>query len=358
MEEKNNLNIEKLEQKILSQNNLEDYNDINNFEEDEEFSDSNKETTSSKIKDKSKKKPNIKDDTKDNNEKWKLYLIQFGKILLNKLYHLCIGIIAILIVLGLFIGFLNWSNDNLVITEDFYIDNNLPGSFDGYKILQISDFNNKKDLSKTLINKTKEIKPDIIVITGDYINSDRCTEFNIDYSYLEEIAKTYSVYFVPGEQEQDSVFYEKMKTKLETMNVKVLENEVVELKKGTDSIQLMGIYDSSFFFENITMLNNKIKENRKEGFTILLSHRPELIDVYTENNINLVLSGHALGGQIRFPYVGAFYSSNQGFYPDYTNGFYKQENTTVYVSRGIGNTFIPVRIFNRPEINVIVLKNK
>lgn len=298
---------------------------------------------------------NSKNDWKD---KIKPYLKNFVKILLNKLYHLFVGIIAIVTVFVLFVVFLNWSNDSLIVTSDVYIDNNLPDSFDGYKILQISDFNNKKDLSKKLIAETKKINPDIIVVTGDYVNSDRCTEFNIDYSYLEEISKLYPVYFVTGEQEQDILFYNKMKTKLETMNVNILENELVELSKGTDNIYLMGVDDSSFFFENVAMVNEIIKENKKEGFTILLSHRPELIDVYTENNINLVLSGHALGGQIRFPFVEAFYSSNQGFYPDYTNGFYKQENTTLYVSRGIGNTFIPIRLFNRPEINVITLKNK
>lgn len=308
-----------------------------------------------------KKTQPLKQLEKDSNKeekKWKSYLFNFGKILLNKIYHICVGIIAIALFLGAFIWFLNWSNDSLVITKDSYVDDSLPASFNGYKILQISDFNNKKELSQTLIEKTNEINPDIIVVTGDYINSDRCTEFNIDYSYLETVAKSYQVYFVPGEQEQDTVFYEKMKSKLESINVNVLENEVIELKKGTDSLQLMGVYDSSFFFENVAMLNEKIKENKKNSFTILLSHRPELIDVYTENNIDLAICGHALGGQIRFPYVGAFYSSNQGFYPDYTSGFYKQENTTIYVSRGIGNTFIPIRLFNRPEINVITLRNR
>lgn len=291
-------------------------------------------------------------------EKMKPQLKKFEKILLDKLYHMGVGIVAVVIVFILFAMFLNWSNDSLIVTEDSYIDNNLPASFNGYKILQISDFNNKKDLSKELISITKKVNPDIVVITGDYINSDRCTEHNVDYSYLESVAKQYPVYFVSGEQEQDSLFYERMKTKLETMNVCVLENSSVELSKGTDNICLMGVDDSSFFFENIALMSEKIKENKKEEFTILLSHRPELIDIYIENKIDLVLSGHALGGQIRLPFVGPFYSSNQGFYPDYTDGFYEQDGTTVYVSRGIGNTFIPVRLFNCPEVNVIVLKDK
>ncbi len=291
-------------------------------------------------------------------ENLKPHIKTFGKILAKKIYHIFVGIVAILIVFILFGIFFNWSNDSLIITEDIYIDNNLPDAFDGYRILQISDFNNKKNLSKKLISETKKINPDIVVITGDYVNSDRCTEFNVDYSYLDEIAKLYPVYFVSGEQEQDILFYEKMKEKIKKINVHILENSVIELNKETDKIYLMGVDDSSFFFENVAIMNEKIKENKKEGFTILLSHRPELIDIYTENKIDLVLSGHALGGQIRLPFVGEFYSSNQGFYPDYTSGFYKQENTTVYVSRGIGNTFIPVRLFNRPEINVITLKNK
>ena len=266
----------------------------------------------------------------------------------------CLELVAIFFI---FSYFLNWSNDNIVIKEDVYINESIPKSFDGYKILQISDLNGK-DVQDELIEKTKTIEPDIIVITGDFISASRTTEYNLDLSYIEEMSKTYPIYFVTGEQEQDSFFYDKLEEKLANIeNVTILTNKSIEIQKGEHYIQLMGMHDSSFFFENLTAFNNQLKElDTSTHFTILLSHRPELIDIYTKNDIDLVLSGHALGGQVNIPFVGRLYSNNQGFYPDYTNGFYKQENTTIYVSSGIGNTFIPIRLFNNPEINVITLK--
>ena len=255
--------------------------------------------------------------------------------------------------------FLNWSNDSLIVTEDSYINENIPNDFNNYKILQISDFNNKKSLSKDLIKETKKINPDIIVITGDYINSERSTEYNIDYSYFEDLAKSYPIYFIAGDQEHDNKNYEIFKTKIEELGVNVLDNKSIELTKNDSIINLIGLNDSSFLYENLNAFNNQLKElYNSNNFTILLSHRPDLIDIYTQNEIPLVFTGHALGGQINLPFVGRLYSSNQGFYPDYTKGFYKQDNTTMYVSRGIGNTFIPIRLFNRPEINVITLHNK
>ena len=96
----------------------------------------------------------------------------------------------------------------------------------------------------------------------------------------------------------------------------------------------------------------------KTQYTILLSHRPELIDTYTEENFDLVLSGHAHGGQIRIPFLGGLVAPNQGFLPKYTSGIYEKNDTKMIVSRGIGNSIIPFRINNRPELVVINLQNK
>ena len=284
---------------------------------------------------------------------------KFLKMLRNDFFKFLFKIFEIGCIFICLCLFFNWSNDNLIITEDSYTNKNIPEDFNNYKILQISDFNNKKSLSKDLIKETQKINPDVIVITGDYINSERSTQYNIDYSYFEQLAKNYPIYFVTGDQEHDNENYDIFKTKLEDLGIHILDNKSIELTKNTSTINLIGMNDTSFFYENLNAFNNKLKDLYNENnFSILLSHRPDLIDIYTQDEIPLVLTGHALGGQINLPFVGRLYSSNQGFYPDYTNGFYKQENTSMYVSRGIGNTFIPIRLFNRPEINVITLHNK
>ena len=90
-------------------------------------------------------------------------------------------------------------------------------------------------------------------------------------------------------------------------------------------------------------------------FTVLLSHRPELFDVYVSGNVALVLSGHAHGGQFRLPYLGGLVAPNQGLFPEYDAGMYVRGNTTMIVSRGIGNSLFPFRINNRPEVLIIQL---
>lgn len=90
--------------------------------------------------------------------------------------------------------------------------------------------------------------------------------------------------------------------------------------------------------------------NLTDAYCILLSHRPEAFEVYAGENIDLVLSGHAHGGQFRLPFIGGMVAPNQGLFPKYDAGVYTQGNTTMVVSRGIGNSIIPIRFNNRPEI--------
>ena len=91
-------------------------------------------------------------------------------------------------------------------------------------------------------------------------------------------------------------------------------------------------------------------------FTVLLAHRPELVDEYQELGFDLVFSGHAHGGQFRFPFIKGSYAPGQGIFPTYTSGAYKEGETTMIVNRGLGNSIIPIRIGNRPEIIVVTLE--
>jgi predicted MPP superfamily phosphohydrolase len=93
-------------------------------------------------------------------------------------------------------------------------------------------------------------------------------------------------------------------------------------------------------------------------FQILLCHRPELFEIYARENIDLIFSGHAHGGQVRIPFVGAIVAPDQGFFPKYSSGAYTQNQSTMIVSRGLGNSIIPIRIFNRPEIVVVTLRSE
>ncbi|MGB7594321.1 MAG: metallophosphoesterase, partial [Erysipelotrichaceae bacterium] len=131
----------------------------------------------------------------------------------------------------------------------------------------------------------------------------------------------------------------------------------VRLEREGSFIELDGIIDP--FFKPAEDSLATLDFTDPSVFRILMSHRPELIKLYASKQIDLVLSGHAHGGQVRIPFLmPGLIAPNQGLFPKYTSGTYKESATTEIVSRGLGNSTFPFRVFNRPEIVVVTLKSK
>ncbi|AVP48515.1 MULTISPECIES: metallophosphoesterase [Bacillus cereus group] len=259
--------------------------------------------------------------------------------------------------------FLYLQNNLISITEVKITSSKIPSSFKGYKILQISDLHNKKfgDNQDVLIQKIKSIDPDIIAITGDLIDS-KSYDAEVSMQLIREIVKKYPVYFVTGNHEQWSGKYNNLEKELKKYDVNVLRNEHVGIRKGEQEINLLGIDDPEFVTGNRDEGNIIIDEIKKikiemqpDRYNVLLSHRPEFLTEYADEQIDLVLSGHAHGGQVRLPFIGGLVAPNQGVLPKYTAGLYVEQNTSMVVSRGLGNSIIPQRILNRPEIVVVQL---
>ncbi|MBJ9981051.1 metallophosphoesterase [Bacillus sp. S70] len=259
--------------------------------------------------------------------------------------------------------FLFLQNNLISITEVKITSSKIPSSFKGYKILQISDLHNKKfgDNQDVLIQKIKSIDPDIIAITGDLIDS-KSYDAEVSMQLIREIVKKYPVYFVTGNHEQWSGKYNNLEKELKKYDVNVLRNEHVGIRRGEQEINLLGIDDPEFVTGNRDEGNIIIDEIKKakiemqpDKYNVLLSHRPEFIKEYTNERLDLVLSGHAHGGQVRLPFIGGLVAPNQGVLPKYTAGLYVEQNTSMVVSRGLGNSIIPQRILNRPEIVVVQL---
>lgn len=267
---------------------------------------------------------------------------------------------------ALLIIFLAWQNNAVVITEYKYANKKLPKEFNGVKVLHVSDLHNK-NYGERLINKIKKINPDIIVITGDLIDR-RKTRVDTAENFITGIAKIAPIYYVSGNHEQLSEYFDELKDVLYKSNVNIMDNFYTILRKDGGSIGLLGIADpainqdsktylkeknSEYARENIT----KLIENSDTDFNILLSHRPELFNIYSELKVDLVFSGHAHGGQIRIPFVGGVLSPNQGFFPKFSEGMHSEETTSIVISRGLGNSIFPFRIFNRPELVLVTLKS-
>jgi predicted MPP superfamily phosphohydrolase len=265
-------------------------------------------------------------------------------------------------LLGLFFI---WQNNGIVITNYKYSNKKLPKGFDNFTIIQISDLHNK-DFHGKLSEKVKTINPDMIVITGDLIDR-RNTKIDTAARFIEEIAQTAPLYYVSGNHEQLSEVFGELKETLDKLNVKIIDNSFVVLNRDGDKIGLMGIADpavhqseSSYLWDDSSVyVRNSIEDlykNTDTEFNILLAHRPELYYVYEEMEVDLVFSGHAHGGQVRIPFVGGLVAPNQGFFPKYTEGMYTNGITSMIVSRGLGNSIIPLRIFNRPELVVVTFQ--
>lgn len=258
-----------------------------------------------------------------------------------------------LIILIATIFFIHFQNNSIVINEIDYYNKNLPTSFEDFKILHISDLHNK-EFDNKLIRHIEKINPNIIVITGDLIDS-RNTNIEIAMNFIENLVKISDVYYVSGNHEIRSKEYDNLIKLLEKQNVIVLENKIDEIVINNEKINILGIMDFSFF-NNEKDYQEQIKIN--EGFNLLLAHRPEFFDIYVDSKVDLVFSGHAHGGQIRLPFVGGLIAPGQGIFPKYTSGSHKRGGTTMIVSRGLGNSLFPIRVFNRPELIVVTLKQE
>ena len=273
-------------------------------------------------------------------------------------------IVSVLVILCLGIWTL-WGNIALEVNEYEIVSDRIPEAFAGFRIAQVSDLHNK-DFGEgygQLLTLLSQINPDIIVVTGDLIDS-RQTDLDIALEFAWQAGKIARVYYVSGNHEARIPEYEDMKIGLVKAGVVILENQKVQITREGESITLMGIDDPSFqedylFGDSESVARQAIEDlkNESDGYTVLLSHRPELFDLYVETEMDLVFSGHAHGGQFRLPFVGGLVAPNQGFFPKYDAGQFNEENTTMIVSRGVGNSIIPIRFNNRPEIVLVTLRN-
>lgn len=283
------------------------------------------------------------------------------KHILTKKKTICIlsGILLILIV------WTAWGNAALELNTYTISSRGLPDAFDGYRIAQVSDLHNAEfgDGNQRLLDMLREAEPDMIAITGDLIDS-RKTNIAVALAFAEEAVRIAPCYYVSGNHEARVPEYRELKAGLEAAGVTVLDDARVEIEISGKSITIIGVNDPSFHADYLTsdaaVMDRKLSELSSEdaGFTILLSHRPELFDTYVAHDMDLVLTGHAHGGQFRLPLIGGLIAPNQGLFPKYDDGLYSEGNTNMIVSRGLGNSIIPFRFNNRPEVVLIELKGQ
>lgn len=269
-----------------------------------------------------------------------------------------VKIIFIFVIAVMAVIYLYWGNTKIGVTNITVTSENIPDEFNGFKIVHISDLHNAEfgDGQKDLIDKIKAQDADIIVITGDMIDSRR-TDVDKAVELITGLGNKIPVYYVTGNHESRVREYNELESKLIENGVTVLKNESVKIEKDSSFINVIGVDDPSFGMSANDIFHT-VSELKTDGYDVLLSHRPELFETYCESGAELVLCGHAHGGQVRIPFIGGIVAPNQGLFPEYTAGSYKSGSTEMIVSRGLGNSIIPLRVNNPPELVVITLSGE
>lgn len=284
--------------------------------------------------------------------------------------------LVLLIVIALLL-FCSYQNRHLETTYYTYKAEQLGADLEGYRIVHISDLHNVKfgKNNQKLVDRIRECEPDMIVLTGDLVDSNH-TNVDRAVQFVDEIVKICPVYYVTGNHEYwlEKSEYDELMDGLVSAGVVILDNQVVEISRGDAKFRLVGLDDRSLadgtleaLLSDESIRNNQaeqkeeIADNEDSGekeLTVVLAHEPQYLARYAGTGVDLVLSGHAHGGQFRLPFVGGIVAPDQGFLPEYTAGEYYMNGTEMIVSRGLGNSVIPVRLFNYPEIVCVDLVGK
>lgn len=272
----------------------------------------------------------------------------------------CLTALIILALIAAAAAFLiKDSREDLEISRYEVNSKKLPESFDGFKIVQLSDLHGAEfgEDGMELVEKVKELEPDIIALTGDFVTDEG------DLAAVKKLAGRLTelcpVYFVSGNHEFGSGLAVKVRNILERAGVKYLSNEYLTINRGEDEILLGGVEDPLAYADMLSPdeLAQKMNDAAPDAFKILLGHRNYWMTEYPELPVDLIFCGHAHGGLIRIPGVGGLIGTDRRLFPDFDAGEYNNGRYTLIVSRGLGNSVPIPRVFNRPEIVCVELSS-
>lgn len=272
----------------------------------------------------------------------------------------CLTALIILALIAAAAAFLiKDSRDDLEISRYEVKSQKLPESFDGFKIVQLSDLHGAEfgEDGMELVEKVKELEPDMIALTGDFVTDEG------DLAAVEKLAARLTelcpVYFISGNHEFGSGLSVKVRNILERAGVKYLSNEYLTISRGEDGILLGGVEDPLAYADMLSPdeLAQKMNDAAPDAFKILLGHRNYWMTEYPELPVDLIFCGHAHGGLIRIPGVGGLIGTDRRLFPDFDAGEYNNGRYTLIVSRGLGNSVPIPRVFNRPEIVCVELSS-
>ncbi|SDA19167.1 hypothetical protein SAMN02910447_01395 [Ruminococcus sp. YE71] len=259
------------------------------------------------------------------------------------------------IVLAVLFVFSVLNNKWLTVSEYDFTDSRIEN---GFTIVQVSDLHNARfgRGNRRLIERIRSLSPDIIAITGDLVDGS-FTNVSVGVDFCEQAAAICPTYYVTGNHEHWLSDDEKRQLfdGIRDSGTVILDDETVTVGINGDRVQLCGLDDDSLYTDTLRDLSAEFDRSMP---VILLAHEPQYFSDYCTYSPDLVLTGHAHGGQVRLPFIGGLVAPDQGFFPKYTEGKFTDGETAMIVSRGLGNSVIPVRVFDPPEIVSVHVSGK
>ena len=277
-------------------------------------------------------------------------------------------LLLLIVILALFSCMVMVIDCNRFVIREYHCENKRLKK--PLKIVQLSDLHNKSfgKGNSRLIRAIKELNPDLIIVSGDMYTSLLGKETVTAQKLMEELAKSYPIYYANGNHEQKTKeeteefgsLYEDYRKKLSGMGIHFLSNEHVYLKDY--NISLYGLEIHRHYYRKFRKQILKADQVREylgvpdpSSFHMMIAHNPDFFEAYAAWGADLVFAGHVHGGLMRLPILGGVIAPSMKLFPKYDGGEFHEGNATMILSRGLGTHTLPIRIFNPGELVVVKL---
>lgn len=268
-------------------------------------------------------------------------------------------LLALLALFALAAGFVYWQNITLQVEPVELFFESLPPQFDGLRVAELSDLHGRSfgKNNVRLLRTLQKARPDMICICGDLF--DEKTDLTMLEPLLTGLTDIAPVYYVTGNHEWQVKNLREILQKMCAWGVTVLENEGRVLSRGGAEMVVAGVHDpcGPYDMKTPAALVRELRSAQGNDFILMLSHRNDELAMWSQLGVQLVLSGHCHGGVVRLPFVGGVFGTRRELFPEYDAGVYRQDGTTLFVSRGLGYTNVHFRLFNRPHVPIMILRS-
>lgn len=254
-----------------------------------------------------------------------------------------------------------WDGQTRLVTDRYTCQlSSLPESFEGFRIVQVSDLHGASfgAGNRRLVERVRAEKPDLIALTGDMTACE--ADLAVTAQLLPQLAQIAPCYYVSGNHEWGSGTIDALAAQMEQSGVVYLQNEYLPLARGGETLVLCGVEDPNSWAD-LTPPDELVEELRGEypdECVLLLGHRNCWMREYPTLDVDVILCGHGHGGLIRLPWVGGLIGTDRRFFPDYTEGCFTGGRYAMVVSRGMGNLPYTLRLFNNPELVTVTLERQ